>query len=660
MTKPLWTPTNQRISDSNLHKFKSALAKTIGGQFNDYDALHRYSTEHAGDFWAYYCHYSQLPITPPAGAALQEHGHLAQAEWFAGSRCNYAQACLYPPNASDEQLAIIALDESGGSDSARSITYRELRWQVKRCADALRRSGVAKGDRVAALLPNTVETVVVLLACASQGIIFSSCSPDFGFESASARLGQIKPKILFAVPSYNYNGKTFYMADTVQRLTETIDSIEQCVLVGENSGSSLDCAVIHWQKWLADLSDLSVPPSPDDFTPLPFDHPLYILYSSGTTGAPKAIVHRTGGVMLKHHCEQAIHCDIKNGDRIMYHSTCGWMMWNWLVSGLMHGACIVLYDGNPAYPTLAQPWHTIEQWQLKFFGTSAKYLHACRDAQLQPKKLANLNCLQTIASTGSPLAKSAFIWVYNAAKTDVHLASISGGTDIVGCFLLGNPTAPVYAEQLQVPALGTDVAVFGDKGNELATDMVGDLVSRTPMPSMPLCFWQDKADKKRLSAYFAHYNNVWRHGDQIKKTKEGGYTVYGRSDCVLNPSGVRIGTAEIYLPLADVLQITEMIAVGKKIADDEVIWLFVVLQQGAVLDATLTETIKNCLRQAASPRHVPKNIFAVSQLPRTRSNKLSEMAVRQCVNGEAVSNIKSLANPEALDEILKAIDSVDS
>jgi acetoacetyl-CoA synthetase len=416
------------------------------------------------------------------------------------------------------------------------------------------------------------------------------------------------------------------------------------VLISADEGSS---DFPRWDDWLDDWLDDEGTPS---FTPLPFDHPLYILYSSGTTGLPKAIVHRAGGALLNHHKEQRLHADIRAGDRVMYYTTCGWMMWNWLVSALAQGATLVLYEGSPSYPTLEVLWLLADRLGVSHFGTSARFIHSCRAAGLRPKDHYAFSRLRCVLSTGSPLSPAGFAWVYGAVKDDVHLASISGGTDIVGCFALGDPTAPVYAGQIQVPGLGVALAAFDEDGKPVF-DTPGELVCLEPLPSMPLRFWNDPDGRRYRSAYFGDYPGVWRHGDLIEIKTGQGVVIYGRSDATLNPGGVRIGTAEIYRPLEALPEVTEALAVGKREEEGESIWLFVVLQEGLELDKDLEKRIKQTIREGASPRHVPRRIYQVSGLPRTRSGKLVEIAVSRLVNGQSVPNREVMANPEALDEI---------
>ena len=637
--KPLWIPSDKRIQSTNLYAFMQAASEHLGKALPDYDALHAWSAREPAAFWAFYAEHVNVPFKTKAHTVMSADP-MPYTKWFEGASLNYAEALLFPQGIDASQPALIGVTEGG---TQYELSYAELREQVGRCAAALKREGVGVGDRVAAFACNLPETTVLFLACASIGAVFSSCSPDFGLEASYARFSQIEPKLLFAYPAYYYGGKRFDTSDTIQQLSTQIPSISKTILIPyPDDKVSLDQSV-QWEDWLGDSSEPS-------FEALPFDHPLYILFSSGTTGLPKAIVHRAGGALLKHHSEQYIHSDIKAGDRVFYFTTCGWMMWNWLVSGLAQGATIIHYEGSPAFPDLTRLWTLAEALELSFFGTSARFIHSLQAAGLMPKDIADLSALQTVASTGSPLSPSGFNYVYEAIKEDVHLASISGGTDIVGCFMLGVPTKPVYSSQIQGPGLGVDLVALNEQG-EAVIGEPAELVCQSPLPSMPLKFWNDPDFERYKGAYFGTYEGKWRHGDLIEITEQGGAIVYGRSDATLNPGGVRIGTAEIYRPLESLPEVLEACAVAKREDGDEVIWLFVVLREGAELDDKLEAEIKARLRSEASPRHVPKKIIQVSQLPRTRSGKAMEIAVSRLVNGQQVPNREVMANPEAVDEL---------
>ncbi len=640
---PLWTPSPDRIARAALTRFLAAAARASGRPLSSYWPLHQWSIDEPAAFWAFLADDSGLPFTGTPRTVLSTDP-MPGTRWFYGVRVNYADALLNPPSGSAPGTpAIIALDETG---LERSITWPELRREVARAAAALRRDGVEPGDRVAAFVANVPEAVVLLLACASLGAIFTSCSPDFGLDAAHARFHQVQPRLLLASTRYSYNGKPFETAHVLTGLMDRITPRPTLVTLGGPPPSGLDGRASGWSDWLD--KDAAEP----SYAPLPFDHPLYILYSSGTTGLPKAMVHRAGGALLMHHKEQRLHGDVGPGDRLLYFTTCGWMMWNWLVSALAQGATIVLYEGSPSHPSLETLWRLADRLGVTHFGTSPRFLNACKAAGAVPREFVSLDALRTVFSTGSPLSPAGFEWVYESVKADLHLASISGGTDIVGCFMLGVPTEPVYAGQIQAPGLGVDLAAYDDAGRPVA-GQPGELVIRQPLPSMPLRFWNDEDGARYRDAYFAHYPGVWRHGDLVEITPQRGIIVYGRSDATLNPGGVRIGTAEIYRALESVPEVVESLAVGRREEEDEVIWLFVVLRPGERLDAALNERIVRVIRTHESPRHVPRRILQVSQLPRTRSGKSMELAVGRVVNGQSVPNREAAANPEALDEIAR-------
>jgi acetoacetyl-CoA synthetase len=642
-TKPLWTPSPDRAARTAMAAFMAEASAHVGRPFTRYRELHRWSIEDPGTFWSFLLASSDIALSTPAARVLS-NDPMPRTRWFEGATLNYAQALLHSPAwASDEALAIVAVDESGRE---RSLTLRALRREVAQTIGALRRDGIGAGDRVAAFVSNVPEAVVLLLACAALGATFSSCSPDFGIDAAYARFHQIAPKLLVASDGYTYNGKRFDTMPVVEALAARLPGEPGLVLV--SGGDTVARAGrVYWEDWLDRSS------STPTFVALPFDHPLYVLYSSGTTGLPKAMVHRAGGALLTHHKEERLHSDIGPGDRVLYFTTCGWMMWNWLVSVLLQGAAIVLFEGSPSHPSLDALWRLVDRLGITHFGTSARFLHACKAADLEPRRLGDYPMLRTLLSTGSPLSASAFEWVYRDVAADLHLASISGGTDIVGCFMLGVPTEPVYAGQIQAAGLGVDLAALDAEGRPVVGEP-GELVCRRPLPSMPLRFWSDPDGSRYHDAYFAVYDGVWRHGDMIEITPQDGIVVYGRSDATLNPGGVRIGTAEIYRPLESIPAIVDALAVGRREGDDEVIWLFVVLQPGVVLDTALERQIAQVIRSNESPRHVPRRIFAVSQLPRTRSGKTMEIAVARLVNGQPVPNREVVANPESLDEIAAA------
>jgi len=641
VSQRLWTPTPSRIERAHLTAFRRAAGADAGRAFDDYPALHAWSVSDPEAFWQTLLRQSGLPHEGRAARARSAEP-MPATRWFEGVTLNYAEALLSGRGAADEADAIIATDEAGAD---RVVSRAALRRDVARAAAALARDGIGTGDTVAAFVSNVPEAVVLYLACAARGAIFSSCSPDFGADAAYARFHQIAPKLLLASTAYPYNGKLFSTARVVADLAARLPGTPRVVTLGP-AVDGLETTA--WAAWLpADAAPL-VP------VRLPFDHPLAVLYSSGTTGLPKAIVHRAGGTLLEHHKELRLHGDIGPGDRVVYFTTCGWMMWNWLVSALAEGATIVLFDGSPSYPSLDVLWTAVDRLGLTHFGTSARFIHGCRAAGLTPRATHRLDTMRTIFSTGSPLARAGFEWIYRDVKTDVHLASISGGTDIVGCFMMGVPTEPVYSGEIQAAGLGVDLAALDEDGRPVV-GKPGELVCRQPLPSMPLRFWGDADGVRYRAAYFERYPGIWRHGDLIEITRTGGIVVYGRSDATLNPGGVRIGTAEIYRPLETIAEVVEGLAVGKREDDDEVIWLFLVLKPGVTLDEALTKRIKDTIRAEESPRHVPKRIIQVGELPRTRSGKSMEIAVTQLVNGRPVPNRMVVANPASLDEIEAAV-----
>lgn len=652
LSTPLWQPSPERAGATRLEAFRRHAERVTGASLPDYDALHAWSVNEPDRFWLELAAYLQVPFIRTAAHA-RSPDPMPDTRWFEGATLNYAAALLYPKGLGDpDQVAIIAVTEAGAEER---WSYAELRRLVARIQVSLERAGVGEGDAVAAFAANVPQTVALLLACAGLGVTFTSCSPDFGHEAAAARFGQVRPKLLFASTSYRYAGRTHSTRAAVSDLAQDLPSVEEVVLLpypGKAPDPNDTSVGRYWDAWLAVATEA---PSEPTLEALPFDHPLYVLFSSGTTGLPKAIVHRQGGALLTHAKEHALHSDIRSGDVVFYYTTCGWMMWNWLVSALAQAATIVLYDGAPAAPDLMATFRLAERLGTTFFGTSARFLHELQVHGVRPGDEADLGALRTIASTGSPLSPGAFRYVYDAISTDVHLASISGGTDIVACFMLGVPTLPVYAGQIQRPGLGVDLAVFDDDGQEVR-GVPGELVCRQPLPSMPLAFLNDPDGSRYRAAYFDVYPGVWRHGDLVERTAEGGIVVYGRSDATLNPSGVRIGTAEIYRPLEHVRAVTEAAAVGKKVDGDEEIWLLVVLRQGTVLDEALEREIRRVIREGASPRHVPRRVVQVRQLPRTRSGKAMEMAVARIVNGREVTNRAVMANPESIDEIRAVIE----
>ncbi len=624
----LWQPDSARIHRAHLARFIDRVRARHGVPVPDYSSLHRWSVEAPEAFWGELASFCDLRWRRGPDAVLAYGEKNPGARWFPGGTLNFAENLL---RFQDDHPALIWRDEAGGRGE---LSYRQLHEQVARAAAGLRRLGVGPGDRVAALLHNGPEAVIGMLATASLGAIWSSCSPDFGAASVIDRFGQITPKVLIATSGYAYAGKRIDTTATVQQLAAQLPGLAAVVGVGDLPGS------LPWAEFTAT-------PAPLGFHATPFDHPLYILYSSGTTGPPKGIVHGAGGTLLQHLKEHLLHTDLHRSDRLFYFTTCGWMMWNWLVSGLASGATLVLYDGSPTQPDYTALWRMADEEGITVFGTSARYLAGLAKSGVRPRDACRLTSVRTILSTGSPLAAETFNAVYGAVKTDVQLSSISGGTDICACFVLGNPLLPVRRGELQCAGLGMAVDVFDDAGRTLTAGQ-GELVCTLPFPSQPAGFWGDPDGSRYRRAYFERFPGAWAHGDYMERTPSGGFLIHGRSDATLNPGGVRIGTAELYRAVESMPEVQESLAVAQRWQGDERIVLFVVLAGGRQLDAALTERIRHVVRTGLSPRHVPAKVVQVPDLPRTRSGKLSELAVRAVVHGEPPGNAEALANPEVL------------
>jgi len=603
----------------------------------DYDALYEWSIREAPAFWESLCEFCDVRFDRESETTLARPHNIMDAGWFAGSQLNYAAHLL---RYDGDKAAIAFFGEDG---TRRELSRDELREQVAEIAAGLRAAGVSKGDRVGGFLPNCPEAVIAMLATTSLGAIWSSCSPDFGVNGVVDRFGQIEPKILFAVNGYYYNGKTCDTRPTIESVVGTVDSIRQTVMIPFAGGLGTEIPLanaIDWKDFAREGEALS-------FAPVDFDHPLYIMYSSGTTGAPKCIVHGHGGTLLQHLKEHILHTDIGEHDRLFYFTTCGWMMWNWMVSGLATGATLVLFDGAPFFNDGRILWQMAEDERVTVFGTSAKYISAQEKAGVRPKDEFSLPELRAVLSTGSPLAPESFDYVYDAIGDDLQLASISGGTDILSCFALGNPVLPVRRGELQCRGLGMAVEIWNDQGQSVVGEH-GELVCTKPFPSAPVGFWNDPDGARYRAAYFERFEGIWAHGDFAEITDDGGLVIYGRSDAVLNPGGVRIGTAEIYRQVEKLDEIIESIAIGQNWNDDVRVVLFVVLREGIALDEDLQKRIRTVIRTNTTPRHVPAKIVAVPEIPRTKSGKIVELAVRSVVHGEPVKNTEALANPEAL------------
>lgn len=623
---------------------------------NDYAKLHQWSLDQPQEFWSLLWQYAGIIPALPADLAkadiLSSQGHLSEAQWFSNQQLNFAENLLQHRS---QKAALISCGEpqlNNGQD--RSISYDQLYSQVAKLAATLKRMGISKGDRVAAFIPNTQETVIAMLATTSLGAIWSSCSPDFGLQGVIDRFGQIEAKLLFTSDGYFYAGKTNNSLTKVAAICEKLPSLEQVIVIphiqlGQKNVHELDLTILEATKATVSLwhDALDNTVKTLEFVPVPFSHPLYIMYSSGTTGIPKCIVHSVGGTLLQHAKELRLHTDVKAADTIFYYSTCGWMMWNWLVSSLSTGATVVLYDGSPFYPSGHCLWQMTDRHSVSIFGTSAKYIGALEKAHIKPMQNYPLSELKAVLSTGSPLAHESFDYVYRDIKADVCLSSISGGTDIISCFALGNPILPVYRGELQCSGLGMAVNIFDDQAQPLFRQK-GELVCSQPFPSCPIGFWQDEGNQKFRQAYFDRFDNIWAQGDYGEITQHQGLVIHGRSDAVLNPGGVRIGTAEIYRQVEKLEQISEAIAIGQQWQGDVRVVLFVVLSANKVLDESLIQEIRTTIRANTTPRHVPAKIIQVTDIPRTISGKIVELAVRAVVHNEKVKNTDALKNPEAL------------
>ncbi len=646
MAEPLWTPSPERIHHSNMSAFMRYVEQVTNKPISNYDELYNWSVTDIEEFWKSIWVMAGI-IHSKSYDEILDKKIMPGAKWFSGARLNFAENLL---KFRDNHIAIISARED--SPTVR-LTYNELFLNVSSIAEGLKQLGVKEGDRVAGFISNIPEAVICMLAATSIGAIWSSCSPDFGLKGVVDRFGQIQPKVLFAIESYKYNGKLIDCTKKIKEIEENIPEIENIVLIPQFFNFKVEQeenkTLAKSNKYIKYNDLASITSYELKFNQLPFDHPVYIMYSSGTTGIPKCIVHGAGGTLLQHFKEHSLHTNLNRHDVITYFTTCGWMMWNWLVSSLQIGATIFLYDGSPVYPKVNSLWKKIEEEKISIFGTSPKFLSICQKSEINPKNEFNLESLNTILSTGSPLSVENFKWVYNNVKEDLQLSSISGGTDIVSCFMLGNPTLPVYAGEIQCRGLGMKVESYDEEGNSIINKK-GELVCTAPFPSMPVYFWNDPEMEKYKSAYFDFYPNVWRHGDYIEITEHGGIIIYGRSDATLNPGGIRIGTAEIYRIVEAMDEVVDSIVVGKKWNADQKVILFVVLKNGIELNKELIDKIKLNIRNSATPRHVPSKIIKVNDIPRTISGKKVELAVTNIIHGEKVENKDALANPQSLDQ----------
>ncbi len=640
MSKMLWQPSEDRISQSNMNRFIRFVNDRYGLNLSNYTELYQWSVTSISDFWACMWDFAEIKFSKPYDQVLDHTDKMPGNKWFKGASLNFAENLL---RYKDDRVALIF---KGESNPTVRITYAELYDEVARVAASLKEMGVQTGDRVVGFMPNIPQSIIAMLAATSLGATWSSCSPDFGIKGVMDRFGQIVPKVLFTADGYWFKGKAMDSLARISEIIKQLPSVEKMVVVPYTQDhpdiSGVDKAVL-FDDFKSSESGL-----PIEFEQLPADHPLYIMYSSGTTGLPKCMVQSSMGILINHMKELLLHTDLKREDVIFYFTTCGWMMWNWLTSALSVGASIVLFDGNPFHPDPGVLWQMAEDEKITVFGTSAGYISALRNTGLRPKDKYDLSDLRAVLSTGSPLSEEGFEYVYDDIKPDLQLSSISGGTDLNGCFALGNPTAPVYIGELQCRGLGMKVEAFDDKGQSVIGQQ-GELVCTAPFPSMPIYFWDDPDGKKYNNAYFDVYPNTWRHGDYIEINERGSVKIYGRSDTTLNPGGVRIGTAEIYRQVEQMDEIQDSVVIGQNWKNDVRVILFVMMAEGVALTGELKQKIKNLIRSNASPRHVPAKIIAVPDIPYTLNMKKVELAVKKMVENKPVLNKDALKNPEALD-----------
>ena len=644
MAKLLWKPSEQRIKSTNMYRFMEFINERHNRNFTEYGSLYQWSIENIPEFWASMWDFAGIKASRPFDQVIDDVTKMPGAKWFSGARLNFAENLL---RYRDDQVALIF---KGEDHDTTKMTYAELYQEVAGVAKALREAGIQAGDRVGGFMPNMPETVIAMLAATSLGATWSSCSPDFGIKGVLDRFGQIRPKILFTANGYWFKGKNLDSLDRISKILKELPTIEKVVVVPyteQDADISSVPNAIHYRDFKSPDPRLEI-----EFEQLTFDHPLYIMYSSGTTGLPKCMVQSAGGILIHHFKELMLHTDLKREDTIFYFTTCGWMMWNWLVSSLGVGATLVLFDGNPFHPHPGALWELAQDEKITIFGTSAGYIAALQNARVRPGTEYDLTPLKAILSTGSPLSVEGFEFIYKEVKKDLQLASISGGSDLNGCFALGNSMAPVYAGELQCRGLAMKVESFDESGKSIIHQK-GELVCTAPFPSMPIYFWDDPNNEKYHSAYFDVYPNVWRHGDFIEINERGGVVISGRSDATLNPGGVRIGTADIYRVVEGMEEIEDSIVIGQDWKGDVRVVLFVKLAEGLELTEDLKNKVKLNLRTTASPRHVPAKILAVPDIPYTLNMKKVELAVKKIIQGQEVLNKDALRNPEVLDYYAK-------